>query len=102
MKKWLICVPVFCTLLVFSYAWGKDYSKEIREVRSGVRSEAKASWWGFQEKDSTRALQAAIDSGAKKVIVDHTGKEWLTAPLKLRSDMELILEDNVVVRALPL
>jgi len=101
MKKWLTRIPVICSLLVLSDAWGKDYSTEIREVRSGIRNEAKASWWGFQEKDSTRALQAAIDSGAKKVIVDYTGKEWLTAPLKLRSNMELILEDNVVVRALP-
>ena len=101
MKKWLTYMSVFCSLLVFSAAWGKDYSREIREVRSGIRSEAKASWWGFDEKDSTKALQSAIDSGAKKVIVDYTGKEWLTAPLKLRSDMELILEDNVVIRALP-
>ena len=36
----------------------------IDKVAAGKVKEANASWWGFNEEDSTEALQAAINSGA--------------------------------------
>ena len=61
----------------------------------------KASSFGFNAENATVCLQKAIDSGAKKVIVDNTGKPWIINPVKLRSDLELIFADGVVVKALP-
>ena len=34
----------------------------VAEVLAGTREVANAAWWGFDEKDSTRFLQAAINS----------------------------------------
>ena len=61
----------------------------------------KVSSFGFDEKNSTSFLQKAIDSGAKKVIVDNVGKPWFTETLVLRSDLELIFADGSVLKALP-
>lgn len=67
---------------------------------SGAMAE-NASKWGFDPKDATACLQKAIDSGARKIVVDNTGSEWLVGPIALRSDLELVFADGVVVRALP-
>ncbi|MBE6385247.1 MAG: right-handed parallel beta-helix repeat-containing protein [Lentisphaerae bacterium] len=69
-------------------------------ILSGVET-VKVSSFGFDAKDSTRFLQKAIDSGARQVIVDNVGKPWITDSLVLRSDLELILADGVVLKALP-
>jgi DNA-binding Xre family transcriptional regulator len=61
----------------------------------------KASSFGFDAENATACLQKAIDSGAKKVIVDNTGKPWIIAPVKLRSNLELVFADGVEVKALP-
>src|SRR5437899_1465476 len=47
--------------------------KAVAEVQSSKRSTANAAWWGFNEEDATDALQAAIRSGAKRVIVPNLG-----------------------------
>lgn len=59
----------------------------------------KASSFGFNAEDATECLQAAINSGARKVIIDNVGKEWIVRPLKLRSNLELVFEDDVVLLA---
>ena len=83
MKKFLILISaILCPLL--SYA---------------VPAEVKASSFGFDKVDATRCLQSAIDSGAKKVIVDNTGAPWIIAPVKLRSNLELVFADGVQVKA---
>ena len=61
----------------------------------------KVSSFGFDEKNSTSFLQKAIDSGAKRVIIDNVGKPWFTETLTLRSDLELIFADGSVLKALP-
>ena len=63
-----------------------EYDKELAEVKTGTRIEAKASWWGFNKEDSTHALQAAINSGVKKLIVDNTGSDWIVEPISLVND----------------
>ena len=51
--------------------------KAIEDVRAGRCKVARAAWWGFHPEESTRALQAAIDSGAKKVIVEKMDGPWI-------------------------
>jgi hypothetical protein len=71
----------------------------IREVQSGQRKVANAAWWGFQAEESTAALQAAIDSGAEKVIVEKMPSPWIVNKIQLASNQELYFEPGVVVQA---
>ena len=71
----------------------------VKEVLAGKRATANAAWWGFDEEDATEALQAAINSGAKRVIVPNMTKDWIVRPITLAGDQELVLEDGVVVTA---
>jgi Right handed beta helix region len=71
----------------------------IAEVKSGKRATADASWWGFNPTDATDALQAAIDSGAKKVVVPYKGRPWIVRPIRLRSHLELSFEPGVMLLA---
>ncbi|MBP5638044.1 MAG: hypothetical protein J6X55_01085 [Victivallales bacterium] len=59
----------------------------------------KASSFGFNPDDSTECLQTAINSGARTVIVDNVGKPWIVRPIFLRSNLELVFEDDVLVLA---
>ncbi|MBP5182512.1 MAG: right-handed parallel beta-helix repeat-containing protein [Lentisphaeria bacterium] len=78
---------------------GAADAAKIAQVKSGKLTEAKASWWGFDKKDSTKALQSALDSGAKKIIVENMGSDWIVSSIKVPSDVEIVFEDGVVVRA---
>ena len=86
------------TLLPFSLA-AKDFSKEIAGVKAGKNTAAKAHWWGFNKEDSTKALQAALDSGAKKVYIEKMASPWVTGPLVVPSDIEIYFADGVIVQA---
>lgn len=55
--------------------------------------------YGFDEADSTRFIQAAINSKAKTVVLPNVGKPWLTRPLTLRSDLKLVLEKGAILKA---
>ncbi len=71
----------------------------IAALADGATDFANAAWWGFDGEDATDILQAAIDSGAKKVVVPFVGKPWITRPLVLRSDLELFFEPGVLLLA---
>jgi hypothetical protein len=71
----------------------------IAEVADGKRAEVRVVWWGFDPEDATAALQAAIDSGARKVIVEDMGAPWITGKLTLASDQEIVFEKGVIVQA---
>ena len=60
-----------------------------------------ASSFGWNAEDATKCLQAALDSGAKKVVVDKQASEWLVDTIKVPSDIEVVFADGVVVRAKP-
>ncbi len=100
-------VKMFCVLLLMlTLIWscsktpGNVKSPEaVKEVLEGKRTEANAAWWGFDEFDATDALQAAINSGAKKVIVPNMGKVWIVRTINLAGDQELVFEEGVVVTA---
>ena len=67
-----------------------------------AESVVKASSFGWNAEDSTDALQAAFDSGARKVLVDRQRGDWFTRPLYItNSNVEVVLEDGVVLRAKP-
>ena len=71
----------------------------IARLKAGEITEAKASWWGFDPVDSTKALQAAINSGAKRLVVENMGKPWIVTPLHLVSNQEIVFEKGTVVEA---
>lgn len=71
----------------------------VEEVRNGTRAEANAAWWGFDKNDSTEFLQAAIDSGAKMLLVPYMGSPWIVRPLQLRSDQQIVFNPGVVILA---
>ncbi|MBN2291919.1 MAG: right-handed parallel beta-helix repeat-containing protein [Pirellulales bacterium] len=75
--------------------------KLAAEVESGKRSVANAAWWGFDKNDSTAALQAAIDSGAKKVVVPKLDGDWIVSnTILLAGDQEIFFEPGVTISAM--
>lgn len=94
---------VLCGLLsaaVSTEAQGNARPEWVQEVADGKRTEARASWWGFDEKDSTAFLQSAINSKVKKLIIDRQASPWVTRPLTGVSDQEIILEEGTELVAL--
>jgi len=71
----------------------------VAKVRSGEITEAKASWWGYDPVDSTEALQAALTSGVRKLVVDVQTGPWYVRPLKGVSNQEIVLEKGAVLCA---
>ncbi len=83
-----------------AYLTNEKNPDAVAEILSGKRTVANAAWWGFNEKDSTAALQAAIDSGAGKIFIPNMDKDWIVEPLFLnKDDQEIIFEAGVVVMA---
>ena len=100
----------FTTFVVFSAvvvglcscAEAKDANRNedaIAKVKAEKLDEARASWWGFDSEDATESLQAAIASGAKRVIVEDMGTPWIVTPIDVASDLEIVFEKGVVVEA---
>ena len=71
----------------------------VKEVLIGSRSTANAAWWGFDPNDSTDAVQMAINSGAKKVIIPFMQRDWIVRPIKLASNQEIVFESGVKIVA---
>jgi hypothetical protein len=86
------------TLLPATAQIAPDAAK-IAGVADGTITEAKASWWGFDPEDSTAALQAAIDSGVPKLIVEKMAGPWIVTPIHLVSNQEIVFEEGVEVLA---
>jgi hypothetical protein len=96
------CLVALCVLVLSVPAAAgaaEPNLQAIEEVQSGQRDVAHAAWWGFQPEDSTAALQAAIDSGAKKVVIERMPSAWIVEPLRLASDQELFFEPGAEVLA---
>ncbi len=74
--------------IAFSPIWSEVYAQTV-----------KASSFGFHPEDATACLQNAINSNARRVIVDYQGKDWIIEPVTLVSDQEIIFEENVTIRA---
>lgn len=58
---------------------------------------------GFDPTDATSTLQAAIDSGADRVVVRNMGADWVVnQSILLRSEQEIFFEPGVVISAGPM
>ena len=57
--------------------------------------------FGFDAADSTRFLQAALSSGASKVVVDLQPSDWIVTSLTGAPNQKVVFERGVVVRAKP-
>ncbi|MCA9413986.1 MAG: right-handed parallel beta-helix repeat-containing protein, partial [Candidatus Omnitrophica bacterium] len=95
----LVVIATICTSMVCADTANFSNPTAVEEVLSGSRETANASWWGFDEEDSTEILQSAIDSGAQKVVIPNMSKPWVVRPIQLKGDQELVLEEGVVVEA---
>jgi len=72
----------------------------VKLVEAGKLDEARADWWGFDPVDSTQYLQAAINSGVKKLIIPRMETPWIVNPIFLVSDQEIIIEPGTVIEAI--
>lgn len=71
----------------------------VAKVAAGEIREARASWWGFDKEDSTVYLQAAIDSGVPKLVVDNMPSPWIVTPIKAVSNQHIVFEKGTVLLA---
>ena len=72
----------------------------VQKVKSGEFTRARASWWGWNGDDDTVALQAAIDSGVKTLIIDRMDGPWNVRPIKMPLvGRTVVFEDGTVVQA---
>lgn len=90
----LLCIPIAAGAETVARP---DY---VQEVLDGRRNEARASWWGFDAKDSTAFLQKAIHSKVRKLIIDRQESAWITRPLTGVSHQEIVLESGTELLAL--
>lgn len=59
-----------------------------------------ASEFGWNAEDATECLQAALDSGAAKVVVDRQAGDWIVRPINVTAQgQEIVFCDGVTVRA---
>lgn len=95
----LSCVTPMMFAVGMAAVAGESNKAAINAVKAGDVDVARASWWGFDADDSTDALQSAIDSGARTLIVDNLGKPWIVRPIKLASNQTIIFDDGVEILA---
>ena len=62
---------------------------------AGAKEEVKVSDFGWNPEDSTEFVQAALDSGARRVVFDRRGGPWVVRPVKARSGTDIVFEDGV-------
>lgn len=98
-KHSLMAGAVALLLGATSSVYAEVNTKAIAEVAAGKLQVARASWWGFDPVDSTKALQAAIDSGVRKLMIDKMSGPWIVTPIVLRSNQEIEFEKGAEVLA---
>lgn len=95
MRYGIMMFGVFAILAGAFAAEGDALTKEL--LTPGVKI-VKASSFGYNASDATKALQGAINSGATRVVVDNVG-EWVVDRIYLTNDQELFFEKGVVMVA---
>ncbi len=96
MKKFL----VFAAVLIFqtAFVFAADAEK-VRQAQQGYLDTVRVSWWGYSPEDNTAFLRAALNSKAKTIIIDKMAGPWITDPLTIHSDKEIILEEGAEILA---
>jgi hypothetical protein len=77
----------------------RRYPEGVSALAAGGRESASAAWFGFDPEDATAALQAAIRSGARRLLVPDMGTPWQTGPLELAGDQAVYFEPGAVLLA---
>ena len=95
MKKTILCVCA--QIIALGATLGADSLLRAEETKCADR--VVASSFGYDATDATDALQRAIDSGAKTVVVDKQPTPWIVRPINLRNNLQLILEEGVEILA---
>ena len=62
---------------------------------AAVKEEVKVSDFGWDAADATCYVQAAFDSGARRVVFDRQAGPWIVTPVKARSHTDIVFEDGV-------
>ena len=55
--------------------------------------------FGFNAEDSTKFLQAALDSGLPEIVIDAKATPWVTRPLFAKSNQRIVFEPGTVLLA---
>ena len=55
------------------------------------------SRFGYNLMDCTDCIQKALDSGARRLVIDAQRGPWITGPVVVRSNTEVIVDDNVEI-----
>ena len=76
-----------------------DMADQLAQVESGELKTARVEWWGVNSTNATEILQNAINSKASTIIIGKAGSPWITEPLFLRSNLEIVFEDGAVLKA---
>ncbi|MBQ6914307.1 MAG: right-handed parallel beta-helix repeat-containing protein [Kiritimatiellae bacterium] len=72
----------------------------VAKVAAGELGYARVSWFGYDAADSTRFLKAALESRARRIIVDRMDEgPWITCPLAVGSEKDVVFENGAVVEA---
>lgn len=87
--------------LAASGAWAQANPEQVARVETGELREARASWWGFNADDSTKFLQAAIDSRVPKLIIDKMPSAWVATQLRGVGDQTIEFEKGAEIQAKP-
>lgn len=95
----LVCAAALVGCQAPGRSQGPVNQEAIDAAAAGEVKVAKASWWGYDPADATKALQSAIDSGAQKVVVEDMGSPWIVDRIQLASNQEVVFEDRVVIEA---
>ena len=98
----ILSLPFFATSVFAVNDPLHSNSPNPEAIDEALRSEAKvvnAAWWGFDKTDSTEAIQAAIDSKARRVVIPYVGDPWIIRPIQLAGDQEIEFEPGVLILA---
>lgn len=94
----MICAAAVCGTLGFQ-VYGAGCCSTSFFAANVICEEVKASSFGFNRSNSTKCLQQAFNSGAKRVVVDKQEHPWISGPLAIHSDTEVVFEEGVVLKA---
>ena len=73
---------------------GYLFLSEAKRWRTAC-DEVKVSDFGYDPVDATRFIQTALDSGAKRIVLDRQAGPWNTLTVYQRSNTELVVEPGV-------
>ena len=59
----------------------------------------KVSSFGWNPEDSTRFIQAALDSDAPVIVLDRQAGPWISLPLVAHSNKKIVFEPGVELQA---